>query len=98
MDEKLLKLLLEKQKNIEKEIEHKINNLSSALTRKIEDSFLKVNLSLAKLKNNDSNSEIAYLKQLVANIYMLVDSCNSDNYNESLEVIKKIKELIKGND
>jgi hypothetical protein len=90
--------LLDKQNKLEKELESKINSLSAALTRKIDDSFSKVNNSLGKIKHNDLNSEVAYLKQTLAYIYNLIESCNPDNYNEVLEIAKKIKDIINNHD
>lgn len=98
MEEKLLKLLLEKQNKLEKELSSKLSIVETILSKKIEDSFFKTNAFLNKLKSSENKSEILYYKFLLENIKTIANSCNLDNYNEALESIKQIKKLINTND
>lgn len=97
-NDKVLKLLLEKQKAIEKELSSssKALNLQSGLLRKIDDSFLKIDSTMAKIGRKSSYiyAENKILRQLIKMIWMTIDHCDQGDYEDIRYTISKIEDIL----
>lgn len=98
-NDKLLKLLLDKQKKIEQEVGISIRNLNvqSAILRKFENSFEDIDSAIKQLnsKNSSVNTENKVLKQLIKFIEKLINECDQGDYEDirhTFQLIRKILE------
>lgn len=98
-NDKVLKLLLEKQKAIEKELNSssKALSLQSGLLRKIDDSFLKIDSTMSKIGSKSSfiYAENKILRQLIKMIWMTIDHCDQSDYEDVRYTIRKIEDILK---
>lgn len=97
-NDKLLKLLLDKQKNIEVELGISIKNLNiqSSLLKKFENSFSNIDSAIKQLnsKNSSVNTENKVLKQLVNFIEKLINDCDHGDYEDVRNTFQLINKTL----